>query len=90
MSNYTCPDICTLQTCPLECGQVQYRPSIGGNAFFLTVFIIVAIAQVFLGVWYRTWGFFAGMICGLILEVIGYIGRIMLYNNPFDFNNFLL
>ncbi|GLA64512.1 hypothetical protein AtubIFM56815_010454 [Aspergillus tubingensis] len=30
------------------------------------------------------------MLPGLILEVLGYVGRIMLHDNPFDFNNFLL
>jgi len=30
------------------------------------------------------------MLCGSVLEVIGYVGRIMSYNNPFDENGFLL
>jgi hypothetical protein len=31
-----------------------------------------------------------GMVCGLILEVLGYASRIMLHNNPFDDNAFLI
>ncbi|RFU23974.1 hypothetical protein B7463_g12363, partial [Scytalidium lignicola] len=30
------------------------------------------------------------MICGLLLEVVRYAGRIMLHDNPFDFNNFII
>jgi len=31
-----------------------------------------------------------GMVFGLILELLGYIARVMLHNNPFDGNSFLL
>ncbi|KAF2666085.1 RTA1-domain-containing protein [Microthyrium microscopicum] len=86
----SCPLNCTLQTCPLECAQVEFLPSLGGNATYAAILGILLIAQIGLGVFYRTWGFLIGMICGLILEVIGYVGRIMLHNNPFDFNNFLI
>ena len=30
------------------------------------------------------------MACGCICEMLGYGGRIMLYNNPFTFTGFLL
>lgn len=92
--NGTCPinasDICNIDICPLECAQVQYFPSLPANAFFAGVFGLAMIAQILLGVWYKTWGFMVAMICGLILEVIGYVGRIMLHDDPFDFNNFLM
>jgi hypothetical protein len=51
---------------------------------------IILLAQLVLGVFYRTWGFLIGMVSGLILELVGYAGRIMLHSNPFDFNNFLM
>jgi len=90
--NTTCPtsDLCTLQTCPLECGQVTFLPSLPGNLLYAILFGLILLAQIGLGVWYKTWGFMVGMFCGLALEVIGYIGRIMLHHNPFDFNNFLI
>lgn len=31
-----------------------------------------------------------GMILGCLSEVIGYAGRIMLYNNPFSFVGFMI
>jgi hypothetical protein len=30
------------------------------------------------------------MVCGLILEVLGYAARIMLHNNPFNGDAFLI
>lgn len=29
---------CTLSTCSLIHGQVEYQPSLGGNAFYISVF----------------------------------------------------
>ncbi|KAH8593082.1 RTA1 like protein-domain-containing protein [Bisporella sp. PMI_857] len=81
---------CTLETCPLSCAQVKYLPTLAGNAVYATVFGLLLIVQLRLGIKYKTWGFAVGMICGLLLEVVGYAGRIMLHDNPFDFNNFII
>jgi hypothetical protein len=81
---------CTVQTCPIQCAEVTYLPTLAGNATYAAIFGILLIAQVTLGFWYRTWGFMVGMSCGLLLEVLGYAGRLKLHNNPFDFNNFLM
>lgn len=94
MSNNTniCPedtDSCTLATCSITCAQVEYLPSVPGNAIYLAIFAILLVAQIGLGAWYRTWGFLVGMIGGLVLEIVGYVGRLMLHSNPFDFNAFL-
>jgi len=93
MGDIQCPydsSLCTLDTCNIACGQVTFLPSLGGNAFYAAAFGLLLIAQAFLGIRHRTWGFMVGMICGLVLEVVGYVGRIMLHHNPFDFNNFLV
>lgn len=81
---------CTVETCSLSCAQVEYLPTLGGNALYATAFALLLIAQLGLGIKYKTWGFMIGMICGLLLEVVGYAGRIMLHNNPFNFNNFIM
>ncbi|RDI87016.1 ATP-dependent helicase [Venturia inaequalis] len=81
---------CTLETCPLSCAQVDYLPTLAGNAIYAAAFGILLVAQVGLGIRYKTWGFMVGMVCGLLLEVVGYAGRIMLHDNPFDFNNFII
>jgi hypothetical protein len=85
-----CPVNCTLDTCPLECAQVGYVPTLAGNTVYAAAFGILLAVQLGLGIRHKTWGFMIGMICGLILEVVGYAGRIMLHNSPFDFNSFIM
>ena len=70
--------------------QLKYVPSLGGNAFYLAFFVICLGLQAFFAFRHKTWGFLVGMAGGLFLEIIGYIGRIMLHNNPFDHNAFLM
>lgn len=83
------PDDCTLQTCCLAQSNFLYRPSYGGNLFFAIFFGVGILAQLGLGIWYRTWGFAIAMIVGLILEVIGYVSRVLIHNNPFASGPFL-
>lgn len=93
MGDIQCPydtSFCTIETCNIACGQVTFLPSLAGNALYAAIFGLLLIAQAVLGIRFRTWGFMVGMVCGLLLEIIGYAGRIMLHNNPFDFNNFLI
>ena len=83
-------DHCTVATCPLSCAQMDYVPTLAGNAVYAAAFGLLLVAQIVLGVKFKTWGFMVGMVCGLILEVVGYAGRIMLHHNPFNFNNFIM
>jgi hypothetical protein len=46
---------------------------------------------IFQAVWSKRFiGFSIAMLSGSILELLGYIGRVMAHNNPFDQNSFLL
>lgn len=81
---------CTISTCPLTEAYLDYLPNVPANAFFVGLFGLIIGIQLILGIRYRTWVYMIPMLCGLILEALGYIGRIMLHNNPFNFNNFLL
>jgi hypothetical protein len=81
---------CTLDTCCLLQSPFTYRASFGGNLAFAIIFGALILPQIGLGVYYKTWGFMVGMVCGLILEVLGYASRIMLHSNPFDDNAFLI
>ncbi|WPG99733.1 Hypothetical protein R9X50_00255200 [Acrodontium crateriforme] len=81
---------CTLETCCLAQSSFLYIPSFGGNLFFTIFFAAAIIPQLIIGIWYRTWGFAVGMFCGLLLEVIGYVARVMLHGSPFDANPFLI
>ena len=93
MSNttYFDPYNCTYATCSVEeYGQLRYIPSLGGNAFYLSLFSLGAVLQVFLGTYYRTWGFLISMAGGLALEILGYIYRIKLHFDDFDNNSFII
>jgi len=79
-------DSCTSQTCSLKYGEVQYDPSFAANVAYMILFVVLLLAHLVLGIFYRTWGFVVGIVCGLVLEVVGYAARIGLHNNPFDFN----
>lgn len=83
---------CTLQTCCLsEQAYLQYLPTVAGNAAYAAAFGIILIGQIGLFIAYpKTWKFFIGVAACLLLEIVGYIGRIMLHNNPFSLNNFVI
>lgn len=74
---------CTLETCPLSYAHIRYIPNLGGNAFYVTLFAILIPVQIWIGIRTRTWGFMFGSICGLILEVLGYVARLKMRDNPF-------
>ncbi|KAG5994920.1 hypothetical protein E4U54_003001 [Claviceps lovelessii] len=81
---------CDLNTCPVELSLYTYRPSLAANATFLALFVLIGLVHGYLGYRWRSWGFMVGMLLGCMSEVIGYAGRIMLYNNPFSFAGFMI
>ncbi|GKZ18429.1 hypothetical protein AbraIFM66951_000988 [Aspergillus brasiliensis] len=87
MPTITAP--CKIDTCPLEWALVRYMPSLPGNALYLSLFLIMLLVQIYQGVRCRTWSYLACMTGGLLLEVVGYGGRLMLHSNPFNFSAFL-
>lgn len=82
-------DYCTIDLCSLTEAYVEYVPTLAGNAVLLAFFVVLLIAQIVLGIRYRTWGYQVGLWGGLILEIIGYAGRLQLHENPFKFDPYL-
>lgn len=82
--------LCTLSLCPLDYAFVRYDPSLGGNIFYAILFGVLLLAQLALGIRYRTWSFMGSMCGGLVLEVVGYAGRVLMHYDPFSNNNFLM
>jgi hypothetical protein len=81
---------CTISTCPLTLAHLLYIPSLPGNALYAVLFGLFLLAQLYLGIRHRTWGFLAGMFGGLVLEVIGYAARMQMHFNPFKQNPFIM
>jgi len=91
MLNKTFVDSCTYATCSVEeYGQIQYIPSLAGNAFYLGMFGVFLLCQCALGIRHRTWGFLVGMFGGLVLEILGYVARIQLHYDVFSQDKFTI
>ncbi|KAL4996711.1 RTA1 like protein-domain-containing protein [Aspergillus recurvatus] len=84
------PELCTLETCPLSMGSVQYLPLLWCQILFMAIFGAAFIPHLGFGIRYKTWTFMVAMLLGLVGEVVGYGGRIMLHNNPFKMDGFLM
>lgn len=78
------PSKCKISTCPASFRQIEYAPSLAGNSFYLAIFCLALVAQLFFGIRYKTWGFLAGMVGGLALEILGYLSRVKLHDNVFS------
>lgn len=85
-------DMCTEVSpmCPVEATVLGYAPNLGSGYFFTIAFGALTIASLGLGIWKRTWTFAAALTLGLLLETLGYVGRILLNDNPWDQDAFQL
>lgn len=90
--NYSIPrDQCTAETWCLAQGlPFDYLPSAAGNFALAIYFAILILPQLGLCAYYRTWGYVASMVIGLALEVVGYVGRLMIRYDPFNDNGFVM
>jgi len=69
---------------------MNYLPSLAGNALYMAIFSLLLFVNLLFGIRYKTTTFTIWMSLGLIGEAVGYVGRIMLHNNIFSFNAFLI
>ena len=74
--------------CPVEESIYGYLPNLAGNAFFAAIFGVFMIVNIFFGIRYRTWTFLIAMSFGCLGESLGYIGRVLLNDNPYDMTGF--
>lgn len=82
---------CTVETCDINSSYYYYRVSIAANATFITLFSISLIAFVLTYAFTRrAFAFSVALISGVILEVIGYAGRIASWENQWEQTGFLM
>lgn len=81
---------CTLALCPAEWSIYHYRPSLAANSLFIALFGLSLATHIFQGVKWRSWTFLFCMFWGCVSEIIGYGGRIMMWQNPFSFTGFMI
>lgn len=84
--------ICTqvTPTCPVEATTYGYRPNLGGNVFFAIIFGVCAVYNLVIGVKSRQIMFTIALTAGSLMETAGYIGRILMNNNPWNSSGFQL
>ncbi|KAM0436719.1 hypothetical protein ACHAPT_002430 [Fusarium lateritium] len=81
---------CTLENCKIEWSLYGFRPSLAANVVFIALFGVIGLVHAYLGFRWKSWGFMAGMLLGCLSEVVGYVGRVMMWDNPFSFNAFMI
>ncbi|KOS18578.1 Sphingoid long-chain base transporter RSB1 [Escovopsis weberi] len=81
---------CSLAVCPVEWSIYGYRPSLPANVLFAALFALVGLLHAALGARWRTWGFTFGVLLGCATEIIGYVGRALLWRDPFDYSAFMI
>ncbi|KAI1270775.1 hypothetical protein F5Y18DRAFT_414370 [Xylariaceae sp. FL1019] len=69
---------------------LDYQPTLGGNAVFLALFAILIPIALWLGFRYSSVGFGTAIATGLALEVVGYIGRLLLHSSPNNRSAFIV
>lgn len=82
---------CTIDTCSIDSSYYFYRVSLSANVAFLVLFSISLIGFVATYAFTRrAFAFTFAMTSGVILEVIGYVGRIQSHQNQWKQDGFLM
>ncbi|KAI1417218.1 RTA1-domain-containing protein [Hypoxylon sp. FL1857] len=82
---------CTPEICPYDMSFYPYRIDIVPNAVFTGMFSLSLILFLAVFAFTRRGGVFTiAMVLGLICEILGYIGRIMSWDNQWSENGFLM
>jgi hypothetical protein len=81
MSSSNCTEIGP--NCPADGSSLSYQPNLIVNIVFAAIFGISFIVHVIIGWKTRTISFLIAFLLGSSSETVGYIGRIILHNNPY-------
>jgi hypothetical protein len=87
-SYQTCTDVSPY--CPVEATTYGYYPNLAGNALFCAIFAICGLLQIILGIRYKTYTWMLGLTIGTLLEMAGYVGRLLMNKNPWNSSGFKL
>ncbi|CZR66914.1 related to phospholipid-translocating ATPase [Phialocephala subalpina] len=75
---------CTKETCSVKDSIYGYYPSEPVNIILVVIFAISLIVHLFQGIKSRSWTFLVALGLGTLAEAIGYVGRLLLRNDPFS------
>lgn len=68
--------------CPVEATTLGYYPNKPLNIFIAAAFGLAAVLSLVFGIRGRTWAYAGFLAAGCILELAGYVGRVLLDANP--------
>ncbi|OAL00129.1 RTA1-domain-containing protein [Phaeosphaeriaceae sp. SRC1lsM3a] len=80
---------CTFELCSIEETAYRYRPSLPANIVFAAIFSLATIVHVILGLRWKTPWVMWCMILSCTHEVAGYVARVVLWVNPWNFGAFI-
>lgn len=76
---------CTFETCDISISMYKYRPSLIANAIFTAVFGLSAVVYAAQGFQSEKFvAFTIAMVLGCLSEAIGYVGRVLMWKDPWD------
>lgn len=81
---------CTVSVCPIELSVYGYRPSIPASTVLIALYAVCMGIQTYLGFRYRRWGFMSLMLAGCLDEILGYVGRILYWQDPWGQSGFIM
>jgi hypothetical protein len=87
MAHMTCKQIGP--GCPSDGSALGYAPNMAASVIFMGIFGLSLVGHIVLGLKYKTWSFLIAMILGSSAEVVGYLGRILMHNNPYKLSTFV-
>jgi hypothetical protein len=76
--------------CPVKATTYGYYPNFGGNVFFTVFFGVLGALQIGYGIYFRTWTFMVALGAGALMEMAGYVGRVLMNSNPWNESAFKL
>lgn len=84
----TCTEVNEL--CPVEASLYGDYFNMGASVFFVVAFGLNAVAQSWLTYKSRAWSFGVYLAIGTLMEMLGYIGRAIMADNPWNFQGFFM
>lgn len=82
MSYKICKEVSEL--CPVSATTYGYYPNFPANVLYCALFGALFVSGLAIGVRSRTWTYMLALGIGSGLEMLGYVGRIMMHKNPWD------
>ncbi|KAI1267295.1 parasitic phase-specific protein PSP-1 [Xylariaceae sp. FL1019] len=83
-------ETCKLNTCNIKYSIFTYRPSLAANAIFLVLYSLLLFLHVGIGIKTKSWAVSGCIWAGCVFNIIGYAGRILMWQNPFSYPGFIL